>query len=109
MQPREGLCIGFLGMSHLALSSSYRCSVLVSDLHGRTSVGWLSDCKDYVLTFHKNRAKIPLPYLRALNMVRRARCSNISAFDGTDIFVELTSCSIEFTDNMCSLEKSNGK
>ena len=58
MQPREGLCIGFLGMSHLALSSSYHCSVLVSDLHGRMSVDWLSDFKDYVLPTHNNRAKI---------------------------------------------------
>ena len=69
---------------------SYHCSVLVSDLHGRTNVGWLSDFKDYALTSHKNRAKIPYPCLSALNMVRRARWSHVSAVACTHMFVELT-------------------
>jgi len=44
-------------------------------------------------------------------MLRRAKWLNILTFVGIDIniFVDLTSCSIEFTDNMSSLEESNRK
>ena len=98
----------FLGVLHLALSSA-TVALFLFRMFGRTSVGWLSNFKDYFLPSH-NRAKIPHPCLTALNMVRRARWLNISAFWLISIrLLNSQAVQIEFTDNMCSLEESNRK
>ena len=57
MQPSEGLCIVFFRCVTSWSIIHYRCSVLVSDLHVSTSVGLLSDFKDYGLNSHKTEVR----------------------------------------------------
>ena len=87
----------------LLLCSCFGCSA------GQVWVGCLTS-KNKCSISPQHRANIPHPRLSALNMVRRARWLNVSAFWLISTWLlNSQAVQIEFTDNMCSLEESNRK